>query len=461
MSGDILDAEADELEAFIQKYMELDRGVQRPKGIFSILPGSSEAQYQYALEYFLNPQKPHGFGYALLETFLNCVGFHEFNLTGQHIEIGDEVRIADDGSNGRIDLIIYGGNALADHPRWAVFLELKVGAQEGDRQTTTYAEADKWDLSWFDTNGLTVDRLDDKQYVYLKRAVADDPTDTTGTFDVIHWADLVERFETGIRDSLFEYPNRSVIQFTDLIRSLKETEGMDSEINEDELNERLNLYFEHDRLIRQVEKANSQFESDFESLSTFLRDNWESEIVERYDFENSGWKTSPSTNPKWQGILPEYWDQDPLDRSSTIKLYYRHSPTTESLRDRTLTFRLRLPPARNVHTETLHDGQSFNDIFGEKCTTEYEERLHDSLETIGVDEHRLGSASTLVAKNYALDPRNLKGSYFEQLETAIDEFCCADNDLLITINDVFEETYQEVFGKDPAGDFPGYLTKRD
>lgn len=409
----------------------------------------------------MDPQNPHGFGYTLLETFLNCVGVHEFNLTGQHIEIGDEVWIADDSSEGRIDLVVCGGNALDDHPRWAVFLELKVGAEEGDRQTTTYAKADEWDLSWFDTSGVTVDRLDDERYVYVKRAVADGPTDRTGTFDVVDWADLVERFEAAIGNALFEYPNRSVIQFTDFIRSLKETEGMDSDIDEDELNERLNLYFEHDRLIRQVEKANSQFESDFEAVSTYLRDNWESELVEKFDFEDSGWKTSPSSNPKWQGILPEYWDQDPLDRSSTIKLYYRHSPTTESLRNRSLTFRLRLPPARNVHTEKLHGGQSFNDVFAENCTTEYEPRLRDSLEAIGVDELRLGSASALAVKNYPLDPQNLTGSYFEQLERAVDEFCCADNDLLITINEVFEQTYLEVFNERPAGDSPGYLPKRE
>lgn len=34
MSGDILDFEADELEEFIQKYMEFDRGVQNPKESF-------------------------------------------------------------------------------------------------------------------------------------------------------------------------------------------------------------------------------------------------------------------------------------------------------------------------------------------------------------------------------------------------------------------------------------------
>lgn len=461
MSGDPLDIEVDELEAFVQKYLELDRGVQQPAGIFSILRGSREKQYQYTLAHFLNPRNPHGFGYAVLEVFLDCVGVQEFNLTGQHIEIGDEVRIADEGSEGRIDLVICGGNALADHPRWAVFLELKVGAEEGTRQTTTYAGAETWDFSWFETSELCVDRLESVEYAYLKRAAADDPADRTDTFDGIDWADLVEGFEAAFHDSLFEYPTRSTIQFTDFIRSLKETEGMNSEVNEDELNERLTLYFEHDRLIRQVEKANSQFESDFEDLSSYLTNNWERTLLETYDFEDSGWKTSPSSTAKWQGILPAYWDQNPLDRSSTIKLYFRHSPTTESLRDQRLTFRLRLPPARNVHTEKRYDGQSFNDVFAEYCTTEYEERIRASLEPVGVDDVRLGSASTLVEKHYQLDPHNLTGSYFEQLERAVDEFCCFETGLLVTINEVFERTYRDVFGAEPDGEFPGSLPKRE
>ena len=100
-------------------------------------------------------------------------------------------------------------------------------------------------------------------------------------------------------------------------------------------------------------------------------------------------------------------------------------------------------------------------MFAEKCTTDYEERLHSALTTIGIDERRLGSASALIEKNYKLDPHNLTGSYFDQLEKAIDEFCCADNDLIVAINDVFEQTYQDVFNKEPAGEFPGYLPKRD
>ncbi|MFC6718929.1 PD-(D/E)XK nuclease family protein [Natrialbaceae archaeon GCM10025810] len=449
-----------ELEQFVEEYMKLDRRVQRPKGIYSILRGPRERKYQYTLKYFLDPRKSHGFGYTLLTQFLDCLDVHEFNLSRQHIEIEDEVQIADEGADGRIDLVICGGNALEDYPRWAVFLELKVGAEEGEQQTTTYATADAWQFNWFDSNKVAVEELNDAKYVYVKRDVAEPPKDETGTFESYTWSDLVESFEEGIQDSLFEYPNRSVIQFTDFIQSLKETEDMDSPIEEDELNERLHLYFEHSDLIQQIERANSQFESDFEDVSTYLKDNWVNKLNKKYDFVASGWKTSSASDPKWQKILPAYWDQDPLDSRSTIQLYYRHSPTTTHLRDQILSFRLRLPPKRNVHTAKRHAGQSFNDIFTEKCTAEYAESIQRSLEEIDVDELRLGSASALVVKNYQLDPHNLTESYFEQLDTAVSDFCTDRSEFSRLINGVFEETYREVFGKRPTGEFPGELRER-
>lgn len=460
MSDGGIELNPTELEAFIEEYMELGLAVQRPQGIYSIIRGPRERKYQYTLKYFLDPQKPHGFGYDLLETFLDCIGFHEFHLTGQHIEIEDEVRIADDGEDGRIDLVICGGSSLSDHPRWAVFLELKVGAEEGDDQTTKYAKTNRWNFDWFETDQISIDGLKETKYLYVKRNTAAKPADVTGTFEPLDWSDIAEHFETEIQDSIFNYPHRSVIQFTDFMQSLKETEGMDSSINEDELTERLNLYFEHRDLIQQIEKANSQFESDFEQLSTYLQDNWERKLTQKYDFEESGWKVSPSTDPKWQGILPEYWEQDPLDRSSTIKLYFRHSPTTDSLRNQTLTFRLRLPPARNVHTEKRHGNQSFNDVFTEKCTTEFADRLDRTLDSMDVDKTRLGSASTLIEKRYPLDPNNIASSYFEQLDIAVEEFCTQDDGFLDLINAVFEDTYTVVFDKEPEGEFPGALPER-
>lgn len=461
MSDTLPGFDQEALENFVEQYMQLDRRVQRPQDIYSILPGSRERKYQYTLKYFLDPGRPHGLGYTLLESLFKCVGFHEFNLAGQHVEIDDEVRIADNESDGIIDLIICGGSALADHPRWGVFLELKVGAPEGTDQSTTYARAETWDSNWFDLDTLVVDRLETTKYLYVKREVADDPDDKTGTFESVNWSDIVGNFERNTRESLFEYPNRSVIQFTDFIQSLKETENMDSGIDEDALNERLNLYFEHSELIQQVEKANSQFESDFEDLSKYLTDNWESKIIDKYDFEESAWKTSLSSNPKWQGILPEYWEQDPLNRRSTIKLYYRHSPTTDHLRDQRLSFRLRLPPQRNVHTEEFNNGDSFNDVFARYCTAEYEEKIDAALESLDIDASGLGSASALIEKTYQLDPHNLADSYFEQLDNAVSEFCSEQCDFTKVMNEVFEDTYQEVFDEEPAGEFLGCLPGRE
>lgn len=459
MADDFPGLERDELERFVQQYMELDRRTQRPQGIYSILSASREKKYQDSLQYFLNPRKSHGFRYTLLSQFLEYIDFYEFNLPGQHIDIDDEVWIADERVEGRIDLIIAGGSALGDHPRWAVFLELKVGAEEGTEQTLKYAEADTWQFSWFDEDRLEVDDLDSKKYVYLKREAADSPT--ASTFEAVTWADLVETFEAGTQSSLFEYPNRSVIQFTDFIQSLKETEGMDSAIDENELNERLNLYFEHSDLIRQVEQANSQFESDFDDVSTYLQDNWVDKVVSKYDVEESGWKLSVSSNVEYQKLFPKYWAQDPLNSSSTIQLFYRHSPTTELLRNQTLRFRLRLPPARNVHTQTQGNGRSFNALFAEKCTSKYKDRIHDALTEVGVDDTRLGSASALVVKDYSLDSNNLVGSYFDQLDTAVAEFCGPHSELPVIMNNVFEEVYREVFGEDPAGEFSGCLQESE
>jgi hypothetical protein len=100
-------------------------------------------------------------------------------------------------------------------------------------------------------------------------------------------------------------------------------------------------------------------------------------------------------------------------------------------------------------------------LFAEKCLSTYNDRIHDALTKIGVDDIRLGSVSALVVKDYPLDPNNLVGSYFDQLDTAVSEFCGPHSELPIVMNDVFEEVYQDVFDEDPIGEFLGGLSKRE
>lgn len=114
-----------------------------------------------------------------------------------------------------------------------------------------------------------------------------------------------------------------------------------------------------------------------------------------------------------------------------------------------------------MHTEELHDGDSFNDVFARNCTSEYNERIEDSLDTLDIDDSELGSASALVEKTYQLDPHNLADSYFEQLDNAVYEFCSDHCEFTKIMNEVFEDTYLEVFDTEPEGTFPGCLRERE
>lgn len=459
MDEDILELDTKRIEVFIDRYIELDRRAQQPYGVFSVLSGRREKKYQQTLKYFLDPHKPHGFEDTLLEVFLEVVDAPELNVAAQHVEIEEEVHIADDSSDSRIDLVICGGQALDDHPDWAVFLELKVGADENVNQTPTYAAADSWHFTWFDSTEITVDELDEATYVYVKKSVAEPPEDDE--FDVVDWAAIAETFDHQLQGSLFQYPNRSVIQFTDFIQSLQETENMNSPLEEDELTERLKLYFEYDDIIQQVEQANRQFENDFDDVSSYLTARWGHKIRDRFDLAGSGWKIRSNDSPKWQGLMPEYWDQNPFGWDSTIALYFRIPSTTEHLRNQELSFRLRLPPQRKVHKQTFEGDGSFNAVFTEKCAGEYEEEIRAELEKLDVDKISLGRASTLFTKNYDLDPENLVSSYFAQAATAVEEFCSESPQLLTLMNSAFEESYEDVFGEPPASEFSGSLPKRE
>lgn len=459
MDEDILELDTGRIEDFINRYLELDSRTQQPYGVFSYLSGRREKKYQQTLKYFLNPHKPHGFGYTILKVFLEVVDAPKLNVAAQHVEIEEEVHIADDSSDSRIDLVICGGRALDEHPDWAVFLELKVGADENENQTPTYANADRWHFTWFDTTEITVDELDEASYMYVKKGAANSPEEDK--FNEVDWATIAKAFDQRLQGSLFQYPNRSVIQFTDFIQSLQETENMDSPNEEDELTERLALYFDYDDVIHQVEQAHRQFENDFDDVSNYLTARWADTIRDRFDFSRTGWKIRANDSPKWQGLMPEYWDQDPFGWDSTIALYFRVPPTTEHLRNQELSFRLRLPPQRKVHKEAFEEERSFNAVFTEKCAGEYGDDIRAELKKLDVDEINLGRASALFSKSYNLDQENLISSYFVQATTAVDEFCSENDQLLTLLNSAFEASYEDVFGKSPAGEFSGTLPKKE
>ncbi|WP_227134605.1 PD-(D/E)XK nuclease family protein [Halorubellus salinus] len=459
MGEDGLELDPQRLDEFIDHYLAVESQAKQPSGVFSILSGRRERKYQQTLQYFLDPNKPHGFGTTLLDKFLETVDAPVQHPGSQHIEIEEEVYVADDGSESRIDLIICGGQALADHPEWAVFLELKVGADENQNQTPTYANTKRWQFTWFDNTEITVSDLDEYTYAYIAKFNADPPEDDR--FNEVSWEDLADAFEECLDGSLFQYPTRSVIQFTDFINSLQETENMPKPFDEDELSDRLKLYFEYDDVIDQVEQAQRQFETDFDDLSTHLTTHWQDTIQEHFPLEDSGWIIRDADSAKWQGFRPTYWEQNPRDDGGTLELYYHLPPTTETLRNRQLAFHLRLPPQRKLHKRTYEADHSFNNVFTEKASTDYEAKIRGALEEIDDVEIRLGSASTLFTKTYELDPENLVESYLDNATTAVEEFCTDNTELVSLMNTVFEESYEDVFEEAPVGDFSEALSEQN
>jgi len=212
----------DSLKHFIERYLKLEKKFERPKSIFSVLKGPKEAKFQYVLEYFLDPKQSHGFKDAILKAFLDLVDVKDRDSFGDissrvqshHVELQTEVGIyGEEEDEGRIDLVLAGGPSSQKSPEWAIFVELKVGASEGEEQTKRYARARSWNFNWFGKNRLDVSDLNEYHYIYVRKeresqAASED-------FTSISWKDLIDAFKNRIDRGIFDYPHRSVIQFLD------------------------------------------------------------------------------------------------------------------------------------------------------------------------------------------------------------------------------------------------------
>ncbi len=455
-----LEENIDSLEHFIEEYTRLEKKTERPKNIFSILRGSREGKYQSALAYFLDPAQPHGFKDAILKAFLQLIEeksgdpleTYSSRVKNDHIEINTEVNIkGEEDEYGRIDLIIAGGPSSREHPEWAIFIELKAGASEGEEQTERYASAESWNFNWFGNNTLSINNLEECEYVYIRKEREKEAK--SDLFESISWADLVRVFENKIEKGVFDYPHRSVVQFLDFLRSLKEVENMGDESKEKELElieKRLKLYFGQKELIEKVEEANRQFQQDFDELSQHIHETWEDRLDQIYDFSGSDWLTIPS-RPKYENILPQHWFREPLEESdNTMKIFFRHYPTTDQLREKELSFRLRLPTGRILHINSFNSEKCFNDLLCEKLVAN-KEAVKRSLKNVEGTEFSLGSAGALIEKRYELDEKNLYNSYLKNLERACEEFC-ENEELIEVVNECFEEAFREAFGKEPEGE---------
>jgi len=467
-----LEENINSLERFIEQYTKLEKKTERPKNIFSILRGPREGKYQSALAYFLNPAQPHGFKDAILKAFLQLIEeksgdpleTYSSRVKNDHIEINTEVNIkGEEDEYGRIDLITAGGPSSKEHPEWTIFIELKAGASEGEEQTKRYASAESWNFNWFGNNTLSINRLEEYEYVYISKEREREAK--SDVFESISWADLVDVFEEKIERGVFDYPHRSVIQFLDFLRSLKEVENMGDESKENELElvkNRLNLYFEQKELIEKVEEANKQFQQDFKELAEYLNSSWDDKLLKIYDFSGLGWSiyhSSEKYKGYYEGIYPDYWQQRPIEGDIRLQIFFAHSTTSEFIREKKLSFRLRVPTHRNVHRKTFDGSEdSFNKLFCDNLVSS-RQRLKNTLKEVKGVKFSLRRSGAILEKEYELKPEDLYNSYLKKLEKACEEFC-ENEELIEIVNECFTEAYREAFGKEPTGEGVKALKKK-
>lgn len=462
MSNSSSDIELEKLRKFIEEYMKLDQQIQRPKSIFSVIGGGKERKFQDALIYFLDPTESHGFKKTILKHFLKIIekitSFDspvKSELEEQSVKIVKEINSEE---HGRVDLGIVGGNT---RPEWAIISELKVGQTPKKSQLNSYSKAN-WDWSW---HGGSKIKLDDSQItkVLIKKNNSQVQPEMPEDWESIDWRDLAKEFDSeGFKRGFFDFPHRSVTQFLDFVRSMKDVEGLPDSVEEQNkinLIKKFCLFEKHNVDKMEFDQAEEIYDTELKKLAECIQKSWPNILEDEFLFQESGWEL-PSTNenyPRLQWIRPERWVQYVSEFSGTAFIGFVHSPTKDKLRKRELSFRLRLPETRFAHkTSPSGKKESFKSYFlnHEEAYPKSQKLIEKQLDKV-VEKADLkhiegpgGSAGRIFEVVYKIPSEDgLFNDYIKTLKRAVREIC-GNPELIKEIDKIFIKSFSEVFGED-------------
>lgn len=163
-------------------------------------------------------------------------------------------------SHGRPDAVLWSDED------WFICWELKVGASEGDNQTTAYASVDSFRSIGLDKSNAPSDR---HFYIYLAPSDAQPPE--ASEFIHVSWEWVASKLQSCVAESHGEYPARTTAQLNDFVDTIKSELQM-TEYQENRL-EKAKLYIEHYDEITAVQEA---FDDQWETFTT----NWGTKLTE-------------------------------------------------------------------------------------------------------------------------------------------------------------------------------------
>ena len=266
----------------------IDEVKQPPFSTLNILGREKvERDWEAFLLYFLNSEKPHGFGTDILEAFLSAVARHDGTTISGPFHDLEQVKIQSQvpTGTGLVDILLY----LEDE--WYICIELKVASSETGKQTVRYANANK-------LGELVVSQHQGEQeYVYLAPEASSPPV--SDDFVEMPWSHIVDHLHDVLLRGYGQYPTKSTAQLADYLDTIQRELNMD-ELSE--ISEETRLYAEYKDTINRIM---NQFEEDRDRIFDAIRDAYFLES----NCNRDNWEVSNRTNryikfykPEWHGL---------------------------------------------------------------------------------------------------------------------------------------------------------------
>lgn len=259
------------LEELATSIEQLPTLANPPDTTLSILgEARTEAYWEALLEYFLDPEAPHGFDTDVLEAFLTAVSEKsECSLTPRAYQLS-EAQIASQvgADDGVPDILLW----VADE--WFCCIELKAHSGESDDQTIRYA------------NSTTLGPLHvpdfskmNRHYIYLAPSSKPDPA--SEDFAKLDWESVIPFISDMLSTGRGRYPSKSRAQLADFIDTLEDELAMTDYKKYER--EKVELAIEYGPEIQEVKSALQDFvgqelNSWQEDFLASAPDNWDADL---------------------------------------------------------------------------------------------------------------------------------------------------------------------------------------
>ncbi|MFC7240406.1 PD-(D/E)XK nuclease family protein [Saliphagus sp. GCM10025317] len=376
-----------------------------PKSTFRILGSArSEQHWNTFLAYFLDPSQPHGFGADLLKSFLETVrretttDLEYYHRDIQNVTVETELTSP---QNNRLDILIRAPQ------EWFLWIESKVDASEGRRQTERYVE---------DTHVGTEEKdeypEDGQHYVFLSKQYAADASATE--FRAISWQHVADAFRERLRRSHGRYPDRSVAQLEDFLSTITAVTRTDEDDFTMIQKEKVRLLSEYrDDIDELLEAAEALRQRALEDWPTLFRDQLEDDLwTEEWQMRDDPGKYGCLFRHGWyrDENLEPTTDNEATWGETGFRLHFGHPiRKNRSFTRGELTYYLVCPTNVPLRDEFYHVYNS--------------ERWQQTLKPLLAERNitNKGNKRDITAKTYDVDQSGLPESYFATLSTAFEE----------------------------------------